>query len=119
MGIAYSGLFFLSIPFVIRRYGKYPSLYLFVTPVGISFAISYLVNEDLSFIKPLLIIFFAFGGLYIVANDLKYYKKALVSRGWKMIGSCEATSEKNAMEFYQHKPRWSDPENDFNKKYGN
>lgn len=118
MGLAYSGLLFISMPLIIWRYGKYPSLYLFVAPVGISFAISFLVFEDVSAIKPLLTIFFAFGGLYIVANDLEYYKKALVTRGWKMIGSCEATSEKKATELFQHAPRMSDPENTFNRKYG-
>jgi hypothetical protein len=111
MGLTYSGLFFLSLPVLIWRYGKYLSLWVIAIPFVSSLAISHLVASDGSamFLSiVLLIILRAICGLYLVANDLKFQKKALFSRGWRMIGSCEVSSRKNAMVFFKESLSISD-----------
>lgn len=115
IGFTYAGLFYLSLPFMIWRYGKYRSIWFVAIPFVISFAISYLVASDggsaMLLGIVLQIIIRAIGGLYIEANDLKFQKKTLVSRGWEIIGSCEATSSKNAMEFFKDSLKISGADN--------
>lgn len=123
MGLIYAGLFYLSVPVLIWRYGLYRSLSLVLIPIVISFGFSQLIavtfDLDAMFTGFAIIICFrAIGGLYVVSNDLKYRKIILGTRGWNMIGSCAATSEQKATDFFQHSPKKSDPEIDFNRMYG-
>ena len=103
MGLMYATLFYCSLPVLIWRYGKALSLLFIVTPFALSFAITCIVSSDGGtkfFLGIVLkVIIRAIGGLIIVSNDTKLYRKALVSRGWEMKGSSKATSRKNAMNF--------------------
>ena len=103
MGLAYAALFYFSLPLLIWRYGKLLPLLFIAIPFALSLAITSVVSsDDLTkfFLGTVLnVIIRAIGGLYIVSNDSKLYRQTLLSRGWEMIGSCEASTKKSAMAY--------------------
>lgn len=116
MGLMYAGLFYMSLPVLIWRYGKYPSLLLLTIPIGINIGISQVLSYAFALNYMITGIFLslfirAFVALYVVANDMTYRNKALIARGWQLVGSCEVTSRKNAMEFFQDSQKVSGPDN--------
>jgi len=105
-GLTYAGLFYLSTPILIWRYGIYRTLELVVIPFVISFCIPLLFDalfdlEGLSGTLVLISIIRPLGGLYVAVNDLKFRRDALVDRGWRSVDSCQATSGKDTVQFVQ------------------
>lgn len=105
MGLIYAALFYYSLPILIWRYGKYYTLLFIATPFLVSFAITIMVTSNssdnflLGFIFKL--VFCPIVGTYIASNDAKIYRKTLFARGWEMLGQCEATSRKKAIDSYK------------------
>jgi hypothetical protein len=117
MGLTYVGIFYLSLPVLIWRYGNKQAFWLIIFPPGISIIISqliaYIFASDAKNSRFFMsIIFRAVVGLYVMANDLEFRKNILIIRGWEIIGTCEATSSKNAIHFFFDSPKKSDAKNE-------